>query len=247
MIKSRVRRWSVASTFGAIAVVSSLVVSVGGNALASASQKPDESTTTTTVAPTTTTTAAPTITTTPATVSAVLHDNTWAQLTAQKQKLARSFLSDFRAIRFATRDIPPGSPISYDASNGEVAVQVSGYYQVSFSVYAERTTETNYSEQVTDWGLGVYKPNLDSTPISQCTAASNWFPFTTKSQDHELFSYVTSRTCIVQLESKYKYALLKFTTSPMNLEIPSNQGGAGMNFGFGAPASLTMNLLDASQ
>ena len=104
MSKSRVRWWGVASTFGAIAVVSSLVVSVGGNSLASASQKPDESTTTTTVAPTTTTTAAPTITTTPATVSAVPHDNTWAQLTAQKQKLARSFLSDFRAIRFAQRE-----------------------------------------------------------------------------------------------------------------------------------------------
>ena len=52
MIKSRVRQWSGASTFGAVAVASILVVSLGGHSSASASQKADEPTTTTTISAT---------------------------------------------------------------------------------------------------------------------------------------------------------------------------------------------------
>jgi hypothetical protein len=247
MITSTIRRWGLVAT-----VASSLVVSVGGIASAGASQKTDESTTTTTAPITTTTSAAPT-TTTSTLVPSEPHDTAWAQLTASRGKLAaNSGFSDFQVIHFASSQIPPGSPISYNNSDGQISVKESGYYQVSFSVFATRNKDEPFplADQVTEWGLGGYglTAGLKTTPLTQCVAPSNWYPFPNSKTggDMELYSYVASRTCIVQLESKYKYGLFKLSQGAMELDLPQNLNGRGGSAYFAAPASLTINLLDAT-
>jgi hypothetical protein len=231
----------------AVVLASSLLVSAESGVVAGASQKADETTTTTTAPPTTTTSAAPATTTTSTTAPYAPHDAAWAQLTASRGKLAESRFPNFQVVHFDSALIPPGSPIAYSNSDGQIAVKVTGYYQVSFSVYAERSP-SNYVDQVTEWGLGVYgrDKNLSPAPLPQCSAPSNWFPFPSRDGDVEQYSYVTARTCIVQLESKYTYGLLKLSQGEMNLKLPINLNGVNGGALFASPASLTINLLDAT-
>jgi hypothetical protein len=90
------------------------------------------------------------------------------------------------------------------------------------------------------------------TPLSQCSAPSNWFPFPSAKVSagnghfEYKYAYTASRTCIVKLDSQHQYGLFKLTGNQMKLALPTNENSTGGDARYSAPASLTMNLLDAT-